>query len=217
MRICNQVVLILVAVFLSTAVYAKKGDKAKGYIIKKDGTKVEGTVIIGSITDNETKCTFIDKSTGKKTTYKPKDLQEYGFEKTEIDEIGKKTKRWVHFERQVVDYPPKPFGSTTVFMEREESGELTLYCYYMEVRNNPKKPYRYDYYIKIGDDEIQKITRDKFKKDAKGVFKNYTALSNRIGTNKFSYRNLDRMVRDYNYWTVSKHDSNEYRVAMKDN
>lgn len=215
MRISKQSWLLLVAVLLTGTISAKKGDKVKGYIINSDDDRIEGTITIGSITDNEVKVEFLSSRGGKKTVYKPKDLLAYGYELEEIDEIGKKTKRWVHYERQKVDFPPKPFGSTTVFMEKEESGEMTLYCYYIEVRNNPKKPYKYEYYIKVGEDDIKKVTRDDFRKDTKSAFGEYTALSNRIGTQQFQYRNLDRMVRDYNYWTVNKHDSKEYRVAMK--
>ncbi|MEO1514339.1 MAG: hypothetical protein AAFV95_04980 [Bacteroidota bacterium] len=217
MRMTQQFWLLF-ACFLFTAStsFAKKGDKVPGYIIDNDGERIEGTVQMGSITDNEVKVQFIHQGKSRKTTYKPNQLQGYGMQVEEIDEIGRKNKRWIHFERQKVDYPPKPFGPTTVFMEKESEGDLTLYCYYIEVRNNPKKPYKYHYYIKDTKGKFNKITRDKFTKDARSIFKDYTALSKRIGSKKFEYRNLDRMVRDYNYWTVAKHDANEYKVAMKD-
>ena len=38
----------------------------------------------------------------------------------------------------------------------------------------------------------------------------------KIGQKDFQYRNLDRMIRDYNYWSVNQHDSDEYRVALKE-
>ncbi|MEM9918048.1 MAG: hypothetical protein AAF990_08130 [Bacteroidota bacterium] len=215
MRMTQKFWLLILVLFVAGNAYAKKGDKVPGYIIDNDGEKIEGTVQIGSITDNEVKVQFYHPGASKKKIYKPNQLQGYGFETEEIDEIGRKSKRWVHFEKQKVDYPPKPFGPTTVFMEKEEEGELTLYCYYIEVRNNPKKPYKYHYYVKDNDGNFSKVTRDKFGKDARSIFKDYTALSKRIGSKKFEYRNLDRMVRDYNYWTVAKHDANEYKVAMK--
>ena len=217
MRISNQLLLALVAImFCSTNVFAGKGDKVPGYIVKKNGDRIEGKVQIGSITDNEIKVVFYAKGQSKKSVYKPSALEGYGYEMTEVDDLGIKVKEWVHYETQKVDYPPKPFGPTTVFMEREVEGELNLYCYYMEVRNNPKKPFKYIYYIKGDDNKMKKVTEDLYRREAKTLFKNYTALSSRVGQKQFQYRNLDRMIRDYNYWTVNRHDKNEYRVAMKD-
>ena len=63
---------------------------------------------------------------------------------------------------------------------------------------------------------MKKVTEDLYRREAKKLFSNYTALSSRVGQKQFQYRNLDRMIRDYNYWTVNRHDKNEYRVAMKD-
>ncbi|MEL6867664.1 MAG: hypothetical protein AAFP19_24780 [Bacteroidota bacterium] len=217
MRISNQFLLTMLAFLFSVSVFAKKGDKVKGYVIKNNGDRIEGKVLVGSITDNEVKVVFYEKGKSKKTTYKPTQLKGYGFEDNELDDLGRKVKRWYHFETNKVDYPPKPFGPKTVFMQKEEDGELALYCYYVEVRNDPRKPYRYHYYIKDEGGKIKKISREKFGKDLKGLFKEYPALASRIGKKQFLYRNLDRMVRDYNYWVVNKHDKNEYRVAMKDN
>ena len=99
-------------------------------------------------------------------------------------------------------------------MEKEVDGAISVYCYYIEVRNDPKQPFRYFYYLKDQNDEIKKVEQDNFLSISKTVFKDYTALTQRIGKESFEYRNLDRMVRDYNYWLSNQHDSNEYRVAM---
>ena len=210
----NIVLLLLLVSFVSTNTFAKKGKKAPGYVINNDGEKIEGTIVVGSITDNEVKVTFFAKS-GKKNVYKPKHILGYGYEETEEDDLGIEETNWVHYERAKVDYPPKPFGSKTVFMQREEEGPLSLYCYYVEVRNNPRKPYRYYYYLKDEQGKMTKLEKEDFKKVARSLFKDYSAMSQRIGKKDFLYRNLDRMVRDYNYWVANQHDSNEYRVAMK--
>ena len=217
MRFKNQLSLSFLALFISINLSAKKGDKVPGYVINNDGKRMEGKVMIGSITDHETKVVFFEEGKNKKITYKPKDLSSYGYQETDIDDMGIEVKRWVHYDRFKVDYPPKIFASTTVFMEREVTGTISLYCYYVEVRDDPKKPYRYFYYLKNEGAELEKIERDDFNKVADAVFKDYTALNSRIGQKDFEYRNLDRMVRDYNYWTVNQHDTDEYRVAMKNN
>lgn len=200
----------------SVGLFAKKGDKVPGYVILNGGEKVEGKVQIGSITDNETKVVFFKGDSNKKTVYKPKQIESYGFEEMEIDEIGRTVKRWVHFDRHKVDYPPKIFASTTVFLEREEQGIITLYTYYVEIRDNPKKPYKYFYYLLNEEGDLEKVEREDFVNTAKKYFKDYSALKLRVGKKDFEYRNLDRMVRDYNYWTVQQHDPDTYKVAMKE-
>lgn len=216
MKRSNSLILTLLIVFISFNAFAKKGDKVPGYIILNGGEKVEGKIVIGSITDNETKVNFIKQGERKKKSYKPKQLEGYAYQEVDLDDVGKEVKRWVHFDRMKVDYPPKIFASTTVFVEREIEGEISLYCYYVEVRNDPKKPYRYYYYLKDIDGEVTKVERDNFEKMSKSTFKSYTALTSRLGKKDFQYRNLDRMVRDYNYWTANQHDPDEYRVAMKE-
>lgn len=192
----------------------KKEVKAPGYILNKNGKKIEGYIVPGSITDNELKITFISRS-GQKKSYKPKDIKGYGYEAEIEDDLGLGETEWLHYESTKADYPPKPFASKDVFMQRESEGAVSLFCYYIEVRNNPKQPFRYVYYLKDQDGKLNKIEKDDFKKVSKTLFKDYTAMSNRIGRKDFLYKNLDRMVRDYNYWVANQHDAGEYRVAMK--
>lgn len=211
-------VLLLLLVFATSLLTAQsqKGEKVPAYVILKDGTKKEGKLKVGSITDNEVKIQFFHKRDNKKKTYKPNDLLGYGYEATEQDDLGFDETRWIHYETMKVDYPAKPFGSTTVFVEREVDGAISLFCYYIEVRNNPKKPYRYYYMIRDTEGKITKVEEKNFKKTVKQSLSDYSALTSRLGKKDFLYRNLDRMVRDYNYWTVNQHDSSEYRVAMKE-
>jgi hypothetical protein len=211
-------VLLLLLVLLTSAVYAQstKGDKFPAYILLKDGTRQEGEVKVGTITDNEVKIQFFQNSESKKMIYKPTDLLGYGYEAVEQDDLGFEEKRWIHYETMKVDYPAKPFGSTTVFVEREIEGTVSLFCYYIEVRDNPKQPYRYYYLIKDQEGNVTKVEEENFRKVVMQTFKEYSALTSRLGRNDPLYRNLDRMVRDYNYWTVNQHDSSEYRVAMKE-
>ena len=84
------------------------------------------------------KGTFYSKS-GKKTTYKPKDILGYGYEETEEDDLGIEETNWVHYERAKVDYPPKPFGPKTVFMQREEEGSVSEYSCFKDERNTKEE------------------------------------------------------------------------------
>lgn len=214
-RFYKTPLILFLTILFNFNLSAEKGDRFPGYIITLDEEKIEGEVVIGSITDNEVKVQFIEEGSEKKKTFKAKDLKGYGFESVEEDDLGLEYKRWIHYEQQKVDYPPKPFASTTVFMQREESGVLTLYCYYIEVRNDRKNPYRYHYYIKDDNGALQKVEKEEFRKVASKLFKKYSAMYTKIGQRDFEYKNLDRMVRDYNYWVDNQHNANEYRVALK--
>lgn len=214
MRLTKQLPFLFLFFLIYSNVHAK-GDPSPGYILTLDNEKVEGEVIVGSITDNEVKVQFIQKGEDKKKTYKAKELLGYGYESTQEDDLGLEYKRWIHFEQQKVDYPPKPFASTTVFMQREEGGAVTLFCYYVEVRNDRENPYRYHYYAKDDAGNLMKIEKEEFRKVAGKLFKGYTAMSSKIGTKDFQYKNLDRMVRDYNFWVENQHSASEYRVALK--
>ena len=215
MRIIKKLAFLFLALLFYTSSNAFQDSKLPGYIINNDGERIEGYIKPGSITDNEVKVLFYEFKSSKKKVYKPKQLQGYGYESILEDDLGLEEKEWVHYERMKVEYPAKPFGATTLFVEREEQGEVSLFCHYIEIRNNPKKPYRYVYYIKDQKGKIFKVEEDRFEYIARNIFKNYDALRQRIGKKDFLYRNLDRMVRDYNYWVVNQHDKGEYRVALK--
>jgi len=198
---------------ITNSLFAERGDVVPGYIVFESGRKITGEITVGSITDNEVKVRFIHKN-GKRETLKPTDIEAYGFEDLIKDDMGFEDKIWKHYVRKKADYPAKPFGSTLVFMHKEVDGPVSIYCYYIEVRTNVKNPYRYFYYLETKDGGFQKVEKDAYSLAAKKIFKNYTALYNRIGLEQFQYRDLDRMVRDYNYWVANQHERTEYRVAL---
>jgi len=212
--------LACLTLFASQSYAGETGETGKsemypGYIITKTGKRVEGKLKIGSITDQEVKVVFYEKGTSKKKTYKPKDILGYGYFKKTADELGIEYSEEKVFESHKMDAPPKPFASTTVFVEKEISGEIDLYCYYIESRSNVKNPYKYSFYTKDEDGSLVPIEENKFIQKARKMFGQYSALTQRLGQKDFRYRNLTRMVRDYNYWATNQHDSSEYRVAMK--
>ncbi len=208
------IAVLTVTIALATGTPASIGDKVEGYIIQDNGKKIEGKIIIGSITDNEISVSFIPNGKSKKVVYTPKDLQAYGYQEVDIDDMGRKVNKWVYYERQKADIPPKPFGSTQVFMQKEVEGAIELFSYYVETKNDPSRPYQYFYYIKI-DDKVTKVSNETFERTSKSIFRDYTALYTKLENGELTYRNLDQLILDYNFWLVNKHDKNEYRMAMK--
>ena len=212
MKNLNIFLFFMFSLGISVICVAQKGKTAPAYIIHEDGTKEEGKIILGSITDHEVKIKFITQK-GKKQQYKAKSLLAYGYEATEKDDLGKPYKKWKHYEQQQADYPPKPFAETTVFMDREVEGTHNLYCYYIEQRTNVEEPYKYIYYIKSGDKTLVKVEEKDFLKFSRSFFADYPAMLKGLGKKHFKYINLNRMVRDYNYFLQNGHDKEVYKMA----
>ena len=194
---------------------ASVGDKVPGYVVLDNGKKIEGKIVIGSLIDNEMAVCFIRQGANAKKIYEPRDVKSYAFQIEQMDDMGLRTTTWVEYRRHRVDKPPKPFASTLVFLQLVETGQVNLYSYFLSANDTQSKAYNFRYYIESEQGRLQEVDNQSFERTAKLMFKNYTALTSRIGQQDFHYRDLDRIVRDYNYWMVNRHDSNEYRVAMK--
>lgn len=213
------ITLTLIFVFsISASLQAqtKRGDKVPGYIIDNAGKKIEGNIIVADWADSQIKVKFYKKGTSSKVVYKPNQIKGYAYEQTLVDCTRKKIKQWVEYDTRKADRPSRAFGPTTVFMHKEvTSGHYKLYCYYIEVRNDVKNPYTYSFFIEDDKGNFSKVDEENFSSQAKKLFKEYKALISNIGEKDFKLKNMDRMVEDYNFWLVNQHDTNEYKVAMK--
>ncbi len=190
------------------------GDKVNGYVVLDNGKKIDGFIIIGSLLDNEIQVQFVPEKSSIKKLYEPKDLKSYAYITTEIDDSGDKVETWIEYKRQRVEKPPKPLGSTLVFMQLVEKGKINLFTYFSE-SSNAQQLYTYSYYIEQEDGLFQEIRDDSFERTARMLFKDYTALVSKIGKDDFLFRNVDQIVRDFNFWMVNHHDRNEYKMALK--
>lgn len=215
-KFTTLLLFVSIALMSTLSAQTKKGDKVPGYILDNSGKKVEGQVIIGDWADNQVQVKFFKRGSSKKTVYKPNQIKGFAFQETVLDCTGKKTKNWVEYDTRKADRPSRLFGPTTVFMHKEVSkGHYTLYCFYVEVRNDVKNPYTYSFFVEDAEGKFEKVDEENFSSKTKQLFKEYKALTSRLGKKDFNLKNMDRMVEDYNYWVDNKHDSNEYRVAMK--
>lgn len=215
-KIIGLVLFIAFAFVVTVSAQTKKGDKVPGYIIDKAGKRIEGSIIVGDWATNQLKVKFVKRGNSKKV-YKPNQLKGYGFQQTLVDCTGGKEQRWVEYDTRKADRPSTLFGPTTVFMEKEvNKGHFKLYCYYIEVRNNPKKPYTYSFFVEDANGKFQKVDEKNFSNVSRKLFGEYRALSSRIGKKDFKFQNMDRMIADYNYWVSNQHNTNEYRVALKE-
>ena len=214
MNVLYKVLFIACLLFHSQALLANKGDFHPGYIIKKNGSKQRGQIMQSSLIEREIKVYFIPPNRRMAIKYKPSDLKGYAVQLPEQNDVGNKVLKWVHYESRTVSKPPKLFASKEVFVEKELEGEISLFRFYYEYRADIEHPYRYLYYVQTRKDDFVQVDKDNFKKVCRQIFKEYTALHDRVGKAKFQFANLNRMIQDYNYWLKNKHDRNTYRVAI---
>lgn len=206
-------IIISLALFLSVCIAftTTSSEEAKpnypGFLIWNDGVKETVKVQPGSITDNEVKIKYLVN--GKVITIKPENIKAYGYTKNP----SVKTAENFHYDRFEMNYPAKPFASNTAMVLREVSGPVSLYSYFVEVRVDRKNPVQHRPHLRNGKGKLVELTEENFKKKTQKIFGNYTALRDRVGTKNFEMQNLRRMVRDYNYWMVMKHDANVYKIS----
>ena len=203
--------LICLSSFIFPSDFLIEKEQMPGYIILENDEKIDGSIIPGSVTDNEVKVKFVEN--GKKKTYKPKKVKAYGYQIFGKNDVGKTVSEWIHYERLKVDLPPKPFGPTTVFMRKEVEGAIQLYSYYVEMRAKRENPFQHSYFIRKSGGKIKEITEKKFRRMSLELFRDYRAMHQRIGQKQFQHKNLIRMVRDYNFWVQNGHDAYEYKVS----
>ena len=89
-----------------------------------------------SPTLNEVKVKFTSTA-GEKTTYKAKEVKEYGFQ---VEKRNNKTRvhdvNTIVYVRQNVERSPIAFGPTNVLVERQITGAISLYNHFVENNSN---------------------------------------------------------------------------------
>lgn len=205
---------LLCILLIATTITAQKGELVPARLILESGKEIKGFIKYGDYVDREVKLKYYKTRGGKAKTYKPKHIKAYSAQVILKDEAGKPYKTWKHYDRMEADRAPRIFASKLVWMEREVSGDIKLWTFYVEDPSNVADPYDYWYYIGLPSGQIVQVTEKNFQHISRNTFASYTALNSRVGDKDFRYRNLDRMVRDFNFWKANRHDAAEYRVAM---
>lgn len=184
---------------------ARKKFKHEGYIVTKEGKKINGFVIVKSnITFDEVKIKFIDFK-GKKKTYRAKDINEYAYRSIKTNEAGNREWMWTYYESRKVDEPPVPFGPKQVFLERLEQGDATLFEYWIQVNSNIENPYKRHFYLER-DGKRVKLTRENFVTKAQLFFSDHSEIVNMMGKVNHRFRHMERVTKKYNNWKKKQAD-----------
>ncbi len=193
----NLLVLVVMVLGVTTTVFGKK---YKGYIVNKNGIKIEGLINARNVISDQVKITFYQGR--KKKTYKPKDIQGYGYEHIGENQFGEDVYQWRHYKSKIAQsFAPRAFASKQVFMEIMEEGEVTVYDYYVQAPSDIKNPYKRFFYLeKQGSKEFIEISKDNYIETAKDYFGDYNELASNIGKINHRFRHLYKVVKLYNTW-----------------
>lgn len=183
--------------FLVT-ISAFAGKTYDGYVLLNNATKIEGTIKMLSPTLNEVKVKFTAKN-GKETTYKAKEVKEYGFK---VEKWNKTTRQYqmmpITYTRQKVERSPIAMGPTNVLIERQITGAINLYNHYVERNSEASSPFMHFLYVQVGNDELTHLHKKNYKTVLKEMTAQFPELASKIGSREYGFKYISKIVSTYN-------------------
>ena len=154
-------IITIFAITVLVSVAAIAGKSYTGYVVLNNDEKVEGTIEMLSPSLNEVKVKFTSKD-GKNTTYKSKEVKEYGFQ---VEKWNNETRthdlNTIVYTRKNVERSPIAFGPTEVLIEREVAGAINMYNHFVEQNSNPQEPFAHILYVEKTNGEMVSLDKDK--------------------------------------------------------
>lgn len=190
--------LIVLILWFSHPLYAQK-DYLSGYVITKDGDTLYGTVRdrkLSTVTKLYTKVRFKNQK-GKKRKFGPDDIAGYKrgesiFQSTPFEDVGK-------FIREV-----RVNSGEKHFLRIWESGYLTLYEHEF-IDDDCDSDSGFRLYLKKADEnQFTHVPMIGFRKKMKFYFSDHYPIIRKIENKTYRYRNISRLVKDYNSWVEGK-------------
>lgn len=205
-RMFYTVTLVGIFLLLAFNVDAKIKKKIyKGYVVTTQGDTIHGKIQMLSPTLNEVKVKFINNE-GIKRIYRAKELDGYAFK---VPEIRKKKYQqpaeWIYYIKKEVEYPPVPFGSTIVLMQRQVNGRTNMYNYYIETRSRETE-YDHIIYVEKGTTMV-KISKQNYKKVIKRFLEDYPALQAKVGKRGYGFKHIENILKEYNAYIATKREA----------
>jgi Tfp pilus assembly major pilin PilA len=196
-------IITIFAITVLVSVAAIAGKSYTGYVVLNNDEKVEGTIEMLSPSLNEVKVKFTSKD-GKNTTYKSKEVKEYGFQ---VEKWNNETRthnlNTIVYTRKNVERSPIAFGPTEVLIEREVAGAINMYNHFVEQNSNPQEPFAHILYVEKTNGEMVSLDKDNFKVVLKNMTAEYPELSAKIGTKGYGFKHIAQIVSTYNAWMMN--------------
>jgi hypothetical protein len=192
--------LILIMSVISSVI---AGKSYSGYVILNDDARIEGIIEMLSPTLNEVKVKMITTE-GQKTSYKAKDVKEYGFKVEKMNEASQQHEsEIIIYKRKTVVRNTIAFGAKEVLIQRELHGAISLYNHFYERNSNIDGNIGHSFYVEQeGNKELIWLTKKNYKETLKSMTENYPELNAVIGTRNFGYKHIRKIINTYNDWVI---------------
>ena len=188
---------LITFLFLLT-VSAFAGKTYTGYVVLNNDTRIEGTIQMLSPTLNELKVKFAAKN-GKTTTYKAKEVKEYGFK---VERWNKQNRQYemapVTYSRQKVDRSPVAMGPTNVLVERQITGTINMYNHFVERNSEASSPFMHFIYVQTENNELIHLHKKNYKTVLTEMMVEFPELTSRIGTKQYGFKYVNNIISTYN-------------------
>jgi hypothetical protein len=214
MKNFTNTILVAIAIFaVSFTSQANSKKVYNGYVITSSEEKLEGSIEMLSPSLNEVKVKFIGKD-NKKTTFKAKEVSEYGFS---VKKYNHKTKEYVNTQityiKKSVERSPIAFGPKSVLIERQEAGAINMYNHFIEQNTNIEMPLVHVIYVEKSNNELVNVTKANYKNILKEMTAEYPELQARIGSRGHGFKHVSKIIASYNTWMVN--NGEEVVLGMK--
>ncbi len=196
MKLSFYAVIAAMFMLFSTQLVAQDyipGQIYEGYIVKEDGSRVQGFIRYGTLEQNRGLCEFYTDKTNRKTRtkYKVKDIAGY--------KVGSEEYISVDF-RSVI--------KQRLFAKVEAKGHIMILSVAEPSKDNPNA-FEYVMGLKKGDEEAIGTARFiRFAKQMSEYVEDYSELSQKIANKEKGYRLLDMysIIEEYNNWYAANHE-----------
>lgn len=206
-------VSLLLLTFLSFSITSQAKKSYEGYVVINSGEKLEGKIQMLSPTLNEVKVKFTD-NTGKKSTFKAKEVKEYSFKVQKWNKSERKhIDEWIVYTRKSVERSPIAFGPTEVLIERQVGGTINMYNHFVEQNSDIQNPFVHIIYVEKEADQLVVITKSNYKKVLKEMTSEYPTLQAKIGTRGNGFKHIAEIITSYNNWITET--SRDVVLGMK--
>ena len=194
----NTYTLITFLLLLVASTSSFAGKTYTGYVVLNNDTRIEGSIQMLSPTLNEVKVKFTAKN-GSKITYKAKEVKEYGFK---VEQWNKAKRQYemapITYSRQKVERSPIAMGPTNVLIERQITGTINMYNHFVERNSEATSPFMHFIYVQSGNDELVYLHKKNYETVLKEMMSEFPELATKIGTKKYGFKYIARIVSTYN-------------------
>ena len=203
MKYFTTTAFTLLFMVFTVSIFANNNVKIyKGSVTLENGQVLEGQIQMLSPTLNEVKVKFVAND-GSITTYKAKEVAAYSFI---FPKYNAKTKSYdnnvIEYVKKEVSIAPIPFGPKAVLVERQVSGIINLYNFYVETRASAEA-FTHNFFVEK-DGQMITLDMNNYKIVLKDMVADYPELKAKVGTKGYTYKYIAKTIKEYNDYTAPK-------------